>query len=269
MARIALGIEYDGSGFLGWQTQPGGGTVQDALQSALSQIACAPISVICAGRTDRGVHARGQVVHFDSCAQRPLSAWMRGVNARLPDSIAVVWAADTAKDFHARYCAVSRTYRYLLLNRPARPALEVRYAGWIHSQLDPAAMRAAASVFIGTHDFSAFRSSECQARTPVRTIFQFDVDESADAAGRRFSFTIRANAFLHHMVRNLVGTLICVGKGTHSPAWAADVLASRERRLAAPTFAAEGLYLEHVEYGPQWNLPVPADSAWRMPMQAT
>ncbi len=255
MNRIALGIEYDGSRFLGWQTQPGGGTVQDALEAALTTIAAEPISVTCAGRTDRGVHARGQVVHFDTAADRPESAWVRGVNALLPDSVAVLWSTRVDADFHARYAARSRTYRYVLINRPVRPALEARHAGWFHAPLDAAAMREGARHFVGEHDFSAFRSSECQAKSPVRTLYSLDI---AGGDGR-IEFTIRANAFLHHMVRNIVGTLVYIGKGRHPPRWAAEVLESRNRSRAAPTFAPEGLCLEHVEYGPEWHLPSTRD----------
>jgi tRNA pseudouridine38-40 synthase len=253
MHRIALGIEYDGSRFLGWQTQPGGGGVQDALEAALTTIADAEISVTCAGRTDRGVHARGQVVHFDTGAQRPDSAWVRGANALLPVSVAVVWSARVPEEFHARYSARSRTYRYVLVNRAVRPALEARYAGWFHSKLDAEKMRAGAQHFVGEHDFSAFRSSECQAKSPVRTVHRLDVENDADG---RIVFTICANAFLHHMVRNIVGTLVYIGKGKHPPQWAADVLQSRNRSKAAPTFAPEGLCLEHVGYEARWNLPL-------------
>jgi tRNA pseudouridine38-40 synthase len=252
--RIALGIEYDGSRFLGWQTQPGGGAVQDALEPALSGIAGEPLSVTCAGRTDRGVHARGQVVHFDTQAARPESAWVRGVNAMLPESVAVLWSREVADDFHARFGARARTYRYVLLNRPVRPALGARHVGWFHVPLDVEAMRRAASHLAGEHDFSAFRSSECQAKSPVRTLHALDIERRGD----RVDFVVRANAFLHHMVRNLVGTLVYVGKGKHPPQWAREVLESRDRARAAPTFAAEGLYLEKVEYEPRWNLPAQA-----------
>lgn len=260
MTRLALGIEYDGTRFLGWQTQPGGGTVQDALESALTTIAAARVSVICAGRTDRGVHARGQVVHFDTEVVRPISAWVRGTNALLPDSIAVLWSKRMADDFHARYSALSRTYRYLLVNRPVRPAMEARSAGWFHAPLDVDAMRAGGRYFTGEHDFSAFRSSECQAKSPVRTIH----DLTIEATGAHIVFTLRANAFLHHMVRNIVGTLIYVGKGKHPPQWVAELLEARDRSLAAPTFAAEGLCLERVEYGPQWELPDAQGAARRI-----
>lgn len=249
--RIALALEYDGSRFLGWQTQPGGGTVQDALQGALSAIAGETVQVTCAGRTDRGVHAREQVVHFDTRAKRPGSAWVRGVNALLPESVAVRWAAEVAEDFHARYGALSRTYRYVLLNQPVRPALAARYAGWYHAALDPDAMREAARLLVGEHDFSAFRSAECQAKSPVRTLHSL----ALEVRGERFDVAIRANAFLHHMVRNIVGSLVYVGAGKHPPAWLQEVLLSRDRARAAPTFAAEGLYLEAVEYAARWRLP--------------
>ncbi len=252
--RIALGIEYDGSRFLGWQTQSGGGTVQDALEAALSGIADAPVGVTCAGRTDRGVHARAQLVHFDTEAERPDSAWVRGVNAMLPEAIAVLWSRRVPPDFHARYSALSRTYRYVLINRPVRPALAARYAGWYHAPLDAERMQEAAGHLLGEHDFSAFRAAECQAKSPVRTLHAIDVARDGD----RIEFRLRANAWLQHMVRNIVGTLVYVGMGKHPPQWAKMVLDSRERSLAAPTFAAEGLYLDAVEYGPVWELPAPA-----------
>ncbi|MBV8033335.1 MAG: tRNA pseudouridine(38-40) synthase TruA [Betaproteobacteria bacterium] len=251
--RIALGIEYDGSRFLGWQTQPGGGAAQDVLEPALAAIAGAPISVTAAGRTDRGVHARLQVVHFDAEADRPDSAWVRGVNAMLPESIAVLWSRRVPAEFHARYSALSRTYRYVLVNRAVRPALASRYVGWFHHPLDIDAMREAARHFVGEHDFSAFRSSECQAKSPVRTIQELEIERNGD----RIDFVIRANAFLHHMVRNLVGTLVYVGKGKHPPAWARQVLESRDRSRAAPTFAPEGLYLQSIDYEARWELPLP------------
>ena len=249
--RIALGLEYDGSRFLGWQTQPEGGAVQDALEPALATIAGAALTVTCAGRTDRGVHAREQVVHFDTQAERPDSAWVRGVNALLPDSLAVLWARRVEAQFHARYSARSRTYRYVLLNRPVRPALAARHVGWFHAPLETAAMQSASAFLVGEHDFSAFRSSECQAKSPVRTIHSLHVERR----GERIEFIIRANAFLHHMVRNIVGMLVYVGSGKRPPAWAGELLASRNRSLGAPTFQAEGLYLEKVEYESCWALP--------------
>lgn len=244
-------MEYDGSRFLGWQTQPGGGAVQDALQSALREIAGHAVSVVAAGRTDRGVHARSQVAHFDTDAARPPSAWVRGVNAFLPDSVAVLWAVEVPSEFHARYSALARTYRYELLNRPVRPALGALRLGWFHSPLDVEAMRAAAQALVGEHDFSAFRAAECQAKTPVRTVHSISVERR----GERVDFVVRANAFLHHMVRNIVGSLLYVGSGRQPPSWIADLLASRERTRAAPTARAEGLYLERVEYDAAWALP--------------
>ena len=252
MPRIALGLEYDGSAFLGWQTQPGGNTVQDALEAALASIAGAPVSITAAGRTDRGVHARIQVAHFDTEAQRPESAWVRGVNALLPDAVAVLWSREVADDFHARYSALARTYRYRLLNRPVRAALSAPYVGWFHLPLDVGKMREAAALLVGEHDFSAFRSSECQAKSPVRTVHSLQIEQT----GERIDFVIRANAFLHHMVRNLVGTLVYVGKGKHPPQWVLQVMESRDRAKAAPTFGPEGLYLERIEYEPKWGLPL-------------
>jgi tRNA pseudouridine38-40 synthase len=225
--------------------------VQDALEAALASIADAAVGVTAAGRTDRGVHARGQVVHFDTVARRPESAWVRGVNALLPDSVAVLWSKEMPDDFHARYSAVSRTYRYLLLNRPVRAALEATRVGWFHAPLDVDAMKEAALLLLGEHDFSAFRSSECQAKTPVRTLHELHIEPH----GERIDFLLRANAFLHHMVRNIVGTLVYVGSGKHPPQWAREVLLSKQRSRAAPTFAAEGLYLETIEYASRWRLP--------------
>ena len=251
MPRIALGIEYDGSRFLGWQTQPGGGAVQDALEPALARIAGAPVALTAAGRTDRGVHARLQVVHFDTEAARPASAWVRGVNALLPETVAILWAVEVEASFHARYSALSRTYRYELLNREVRPGLAAGRVGWFHLPLDIGRMREAAALLVGEHDFSAFRSAECQAKTPVRTLHALDIE----ARGGRIDFVLRANAFLHHMVRNIVGTLVYVGKHKFPPAWAGQVLASKDRARAAPTFGPQGLYLERIEYDPRWGLP--------------
>jgi tRNA pseudouridine38-40 synthase len=209
------------------------------------------VSLTAAGRTDRGVHARGQVAHFDTEAARPQSAWVRGVNAFLPDSIAVLWSAEVPAEFHARYSAVARTYRYELLNRPVRPGLGAQRIGWFHAPLDLEAMRTAAQALVGEHDFSAFRAAECQAKTPVRTVHSISVER----AGARVDFVIRANAFLHHMVRNIVGSLVYVGSGRQPASWIAELLASRDRNRAAPTFGAEGLYLEKVDYDAAWGLP--------------
>lgn len=225
--------------------------MQDALEPALAQIAGLPVSLTAAGRTDRGVHARLQVAHFDTDADRPHTAWVRGVNALLPAPVAVLWSHPVPEAFHARYSARSRTYRYELVNRPVRPALLARHAGWFHQPLDVERMQEAASLLVGEHDFSAFRAAECQAKSPVRTILEFRVGRQAD----RVHFVVRANAFLQHMVRNLVGTLVYVGKGKHPPQWARELLDSRDRTRAAPTFGPEGLYLETIEYEARWQLP--------------
>jgi len=221
------------------------------LEPALASIAGTEISTTAAGRTDAGVHARIQVVHFDTDAKRPSSAWVRGVNALLPDAMAILWSHEVPDDFHARYSALSRTYRYELLNRPVRAALSAHYAGWFHLALDVEKMRAAAALLVGEHDFSAFRSSECQAKSPIREVHELSIHRD----GETIAFVIRANAFLHHMVRNIVGTLVYVGKGKHPPQWVHQVLQSRDRAKAAPTFGPEGLYLERIEYQPKWGLP--------------
>jgi tRNA pseudouridine38-40 synthase len=252
--RIALGLEYDGSEFCGWQSQAGGGAVQDALESALSVVADAPTRVVCAGRTDAGVHALAQVVHFDTDAVRPDTAWVRGVNAHLPGSVAVRWAQPVSGEFHARFSARGRRYRYLLLNRGERPGLMARRVGWFHRPLDADAMAVAAALLVGEHDFSAFRSIECQAKSPVKILRRADVTRRGDL----LVFEFEASAFLHHMVRNLVGTLLYVGKGAHPPEWVANILAGRDRARAAPTFEACGLYFAGVDYDQVWQLKVGA-----------
>ncbi len=252
--RYALGIEYDGRSFCGWQSQAGGGAVQDAVESALSRIADAPVRVTCAGRTDAGVHALEQVIHFDTHSRRPDSAWVRGVNAHLPDSVAVRWAQHVDDDFHARFSAQGRRYRYLLLNRSQRPGLQTGRIGWYHHPLDTVTMSRAASLLLGEHDFSAFRSVECQAKSPVKHLRTADVARHGDV----LVFDFHASAFLHHMVRNIVGALVHVGKGGRPPEWIMELLAAGDRRLAAPTFAAAGLYFVGVDYDPVWNLKVGA-----------
>ncbi len=260
--RIALGVEYEGSGFCGWQSQAGGGAVQDALESALSMVADTPTRVVCAGRTDAGVHAIGQVVHFDTDAIRPDTAWVRGVNSHLPPSVAVRWAQPVSGDFHARFSARGRRYRYLLLNRAERPGLMARRVGWFHRPLDADAMLAAAGLLLGEHDFSAFRSIECQAKTPVKTLRRADVTRHGDL----LVFDFEASAFLHHMVRNIVGALVYVGKGAHPPEWVGELMAGRDRARAAPTFEACGLYFAGVDYDPVWQLKVGAgDTALVLP----
>ena len=249
--RLALGLAYDGSSRPGWQTQPSGDALQDCLERALSQVADHRVETVCAGRTDAGVHALAQVVHFDTTAERPLNAWVRGVNARLPDCIAVQWARAVQPDFHARFSARSRSYSYLLRSAPVRSPLWRDRAGWVFQSLSLEAMREAAECLRGEHDFSAFRSSQCQASTPVRHLSRLDIQ----ARGDWIQLTLTANAFLHHMVRNIVGTLVYVGAGRKPPGWVAEVLQSRQRARAAPTFAPSGLYLCGVDYDPVHRLP--------------
>ena len=249
--RLALGIEYDGSPFSGWQIQPDAFTIQGEVERGLSQIAAGPIRVFCAGRTDAGVHATYQIVHFDTEVVRPSGAWVRGLNALVSENISALWATEVAPDFHARYSALRRTYRYFLLNREQRPALLAKKIGWYHRTLDVQPMSLAASTLIGQHDFSAFRSSECQAKSPVRTVEAISVRAFGDV----IIFDITANAFLHHMVRNIVGTLVYIGAGKQSVDWMREILKSRDRSIAAPTFSPNGLYLISVNYDPQWKLP--------------
>ncbi len=253
--RLALGLQYDGAAFHGWQTQAGGGTVQDAVEDALGRLAGAPVPTICAGRTDAGVHATYQVVHVDPPVARPLTAWVRGGNALLPETVAVRWAVCVPQTFHARFAASARRYDYWLLNDPVRSPLLAHRAGWLARPLAIEPMRQAASLLVGRHDFSAFRSAECQAVSPVRELRELGIERF----GNLLRFRLVANAFLHHMVRNLVGSLVYVGLGRQSPQWVADVLQGGDRSAAAPTFAAAGLYLTGVEYDPAFGLPVPTD----------
>lgn len=257
MSRIALGISYDGAPWQGWQTQPGGRTVQDTLEAALASFLAQPVSTICAGRTDTGVHALEQVVHLDTPVQRRMESWVRGVNAHMPPTIRVQWAHAVPDDFHARYSATSRSYVYLLRShRVASPILHGK-VGWVHRPLDLQRMRAAAQLLLGEHDFSAFRSSECQAASPVRHLQRIDIT----ACGDLFLFFFQANAFLHHMVRNLMGALVEVGKGALPPQHMTALLAQRDRRLVPPTFQAAGLYLVKAHYPDRFALPsVPVDA---------
>lgn len=249
--RIALGVEYDGSGYNGWQSQPDMPSVQDALQLALSGVANTPISIAAAGRTDTGVHALEQVVHFDTAVKRPLSAWVRGTNALLPKDIAVLWAHEVTEEFHARFSAQARSYQYVLINRPSRSAVHHDKVGWFHLPLNIDAMREAAQYLLGEHDFSAFRAAECQAKTPIKTLLQLDIQQN----GETILINLKANAFLHHMVRNIMGCLIYVGKGKYPPGWVGEVLRGKNRKFAAPTFMANGLYLRHITYDAKWGLP--------------
>jgi tRNA pseudouridine38-40 synthase len=255
--RLALGLEYDGAAFSGWQTQPGGNTVQDTLERALRDFAGPELPKICAGRTDAGVHATCQVVHVDTEVDRPTHNWVRGVNSFLPRTVALRWCVAVPDTFHARFGALSRRYDYWLLNDPVRRPLAEQRVGWVFRPLDEARMRAAASHLLGTHDFSAFRAAECQAASPVRTVHELAIERR----GSLLRLRIAANAFLHHMVRNIVGALVEVGVSRQVPAWVADVLATRDRTRAAPTFSASGLYLTGVQYDASFGLPEPLDAA--------
>ena len=260
--RIALALEYDGTGFAGWQTQAAGTGVQDAVEQAIAAIAGHPVATVCAGRTDAGVHATLQVTHFDTSAARPLTAWVRGVNAHLPDSIAVLSAHEVADDFHARFSARSRSYAYWLINSPTRPALLAHRLGWVFQPLDVEAMRAAAAPLVGTHDFSAYRSAECQAKSPIRTVQALQVH----ASGAHLRVQIEANAFLHHMVRNIVGALVDVGLGRRDADWTAELLRARDRRRGSATFPAAGLYLTSVRYDGDSGIPVAPRDPWPAPL---
>ena len=254
--RIALGIEYDGTGFHGWQRLSHGPSVQAAVEAALSKVADEPVEVVCAGRTDAGVHARCQVVHFDTRAERSRRGWMLGTNSNLPAGVAAIWAQPVADDFHARFSALARRYRYTILNRPARAALDARQVAWERMPLDAQAMHAAAQALVGENDFSAFRTVACQARSPMRNVHEIAVRRDGD----RVIVEIQANAFLHHMVRNIVGSLLPVGRGEEKPEWIAQLLAGRDRAAAGPTAAAQGLAFLRPYYPAEYGLP--AELAW-------
>jgi tRNA pseudouridine38-40 synthase len=250
--RIALGVEYDGSGFCGWQTQSRGTrTVQHEIERALSRVADHPVRVVCAGRTDTGVHATGQVVHFDTHAERQLKAWVMGVNTHLPDDVCVHWAKPVDADFSARFSATRRSYRYVIQQRSARPALYSRRVTWVRYPLDTAAMHLAAQALLGENDFSSFRSSACQAEHAMRFVEFIEIT----SASAFVYIDIRANAFLHHMVRNIVGSLLKIGTGERPVAWLAELLARRDRTQAGPTAPADGLYLVAVQYPAEHELP--------------
>ena len=253
MPRIAIGLEYQGGAYVGWQSQPARPSVQGCVEAALAKVADAPVSLVCAGRTDAGVHARGQVAHFDTEAARSMRAWVLGANAELPRDISLSWAQPVPEHFHARYSAEARTYRYLILNRRARSALSARRATWVHRPLDETAMGRAAALLEGEHDFSAFRAAQCQAKSPIRRLERLTVRREE----AWLTIEATANAFLHHMVRNIAGLLIVIGKGDAPAAWAAEVLAGRDRRLSAPTAPADGLYLWRVRYPQAFALPEP------------
>jgi len=252
VSRIALGIEYKGARYRGWQRQEAGvPSVQEVLEKALSQVAAEPVSVICAGRTDAGVHASGQVVHFDTRVERPLKAWIMGGNANLPADVSVTWAKVMPADFHARFKAFARRYRYVIYNDPIRPAHLAEEVTWNHRPLDVVRMREAATHLVGTHDFTSFRAVQCQAKSPVKTVHHLEVIEH----GRFIVIDVRANAFLHHMVRNFAGVLMTIGAGEREPGWVGEVLAARDRRRGGVTAHPYGLYLVQVEYPQEFELP--------------
>lgn len=249
--RHALCLEYDGRAFCGFQAQPSGCSVQDALERALAAIADAPVRITVAGRTDAGVHATSQIVHFDAPVERPPTAWVRGVNGSLPSTASVLWCVDAAPDFHARFSASSRHYTYLLQNRPERPGLLQGRVGWHFVPLDVDAMRDAARHLVGTHDFSSFRAAACQAKSPVKTLHALDVARH----GTLVRFDFNADAFLQHMVRNIVGALVDVGAGKRSAASIADLRAAADRTRGPATFAPDGLYFRGAEYDARFALP--------------
>ena len=255
--RLVLGIQYDGAPWHGWQTQLSRTTIQDQLEAALLRFTQTSITTSCAGRTDAGVHAAEQVVHFDTVLDRPMSSWVRGLNTHLPSSISVRWACvvqqekTSEQDFHARFSARSRTYHYLLYNHPVRSPLWAGKAGWVFRPLHLQSMQQAAKNLIGEHDFSAFRSIDCQAKSPVKLMHQISVSRDDDLVIIKF----HANAFLHHMVRNIVGSLVYVGTGRQPVEWMSALIAQKNRHLAAPTFSPDGLYLTKIDYDSKWDLP--------------
>lgn len=249
--RIAIGLEYDGSRFHGWQLQDGVSSVQQQVEEALSHVAGHGVRVHCAGRTDAGVHALCQVVHFDTEALRPMRGWMLGTNANLTDDVAVLWAQQVRADFHARFSAVGRAYRYLILNRAPRPGLLAHRVTWVRRPLDADLMHAAGQALVGTHDFSAFRAQGCQAKSPVRTLTRLEVRRQGDYV----ELAVSANAFLHHMVRNIAGVLIAIGQGDAPPRWAGEVLVGGDRTLGGVTAPSDGLYFAAVDYPAAYALP--------------
>lgn len=249
--RWALGVSYAGQNYEGWQSQASGKTVQDKLEHALGKLSQDRVSTICAGRTDAGVHGLMQVVHFDTLRTREANAWVRGTNAHLPGDIAVQWAQQVPDAFHARGSAIARRYAYVLLESPVRPSVERGRTGWVFRPLDENAMQAAAQLLLGEHDFTSFRASQCQAKTPVKTLRRIDIHRR----GHYWRFEFEANAFLHHMIRNLMGCLLVVGRGEQPPSWVAEVLAARNRKVAAPTFSPDGLYFLGPRYEDHWGLP--------------
>jgi tRNA pseudouridine38-40 synthase len=249
--RYALGIEYDGAAFYGWQRQSHASSVQQSVEKALGIVANHPLTVICAGRTDSGVHARGQVVHFDSPSERSDRQWILGINSNLPDAVRVLWIRAVDDSFHARFGAHSRSYQYRILNRWVRPAIGVSYLGWCRDRLNEKQMHEAAQVLKGKHDFSAFRSAGCSAQHAIREVTEVSVTRQNDIV----SFDITANAFLYHMVRNIVGSLVAVGQGEKSIEWFVDVFKGQDRKLAGVTAESQGLCFMSVRYDSKYNLP--------------
>lgn len=249
--RIALGIEYDGTDFFGWQRLTEGPSVQAAVESALSSVAAHPVQISCAGRTDAGVHGRCQVVHFDTEARREMRGWVLGSCSNLPASVAVLWAQPVPDSFHARFAARSRRYSYRILNRPVRAALDARYVTWERLPLDTERMHAAVQALLGEHDFSAFRALSCQATHPRRSVLKAGVRRE----GEQVLVEIEANAFLHHMVRNIVGSLLLIGRGEQPVEWMGRLLAGRNRQVAGPTALASGLTFIGPRYERHWGLP--------------
>jgi tRNA pseudouridine38-40 synthase len=252
--RIAAGVEYDGSAFCGWQYQDHSPSVQAAVEQALSRVADETLRVVCAGRTDTGVHAAGQVIHFDTAAQRSDFSWVRGGNSNLPASVSLLWAQPVTEAFHARFSALRRYYRYVIFNRPIRPAYLHRRVSWEYRPLDIEPMQQAARYLVGEHDFSSYRAVACQARSPVRTLYRLDVTRQ----GEFVILDLEANAFLHHMVRNIAGVLMAIGAGEAEPLWAQQVLEQRDRTLGGVTASPDGLYFMQVDYPPEFALPRPA-----------
>ena len=249
--RLSLGIRYDGSAYHGWQSQNNLSTVQEQIERALSRVANHTVTVTCAGRTDAGVHATSQVIHFNTDAERTDHAWVFGANSNLPMDIRVLWAKPVSHDFHARFSATARRYRYLLYNHKIRPGILRHFVGWFHRPLDEARMQEAANYLLGEHDFSAFRGSGCQAKSPVRTLHHFSIERQR----RLLILEVEANAFLLHMVRNIVGSLLAVGSGEKSPEWIKEILESRDRQQGGVTIAPNGLYLVSVNYPDEFQLP--------------
>jgi tRNA pseudouridine38-40 synthase len=254
--RIALGLSYSGSPYEGWQSQLSGNTVQDHLEKALGKFAAQPIRTLCAGRTDAGVHGLMQVVHFDTPLVRETASWVRGTNAFLPRDIAVQWARQVPDTFHCRGSAIARRYAYVVLESPVRPSVEAGRVGWVYRPLDGAAMQQAIAHLIGEHDFSSFRAAQCQAKSPVKTLSRIEISQRGEVGSRYWRFEFEANAFLHHMIRNIMGCLLAIGQGSHTPGWLAEVLAARNRQVAAPTFSPDGLYFLGPVYEDHYNLPI-------------